>query len=41
MLALWQASAAYVSALYEASWALKAMDPIPADYAAGERWPAV
>jgi hypothetical protein len=41
MLALWQASAAYVSALYEASWAIKAMDPIPADYAADERWPAV
>jgi hypothetical protein len=41
MLALWQGSAAYVSALYEASWTLKAMDPIPADYAAGERWPAV
>ena len=28
MLALWQGSAAYVSALYEASWALKAMEPI-------------
>jgi hypothetical protein len=36
----WWGSAAYVSALYEASWVLKAMDPIPADYAADERWPA-
>jgi hypothetical protein len=41
MLALWQASAAYVSALYEASWALKAMDPIPVDYADATHWPAV
>jgi hypothetical protein len=41
MLDLWQQSAAYVSALYEASWTLKAMDPIPADYADDTHWPAV
>lgn len=32
MLALWQGAAAYVSALYKASWAIKAMQPIPADF---------
>jgi phage tail sheath gpL-like len=41
MLALWQGSAAYVSALYAASWVIKALDPIPADYDADARWPAV
>lgn len=40
MLALWQGSAAYVSDLYAASWVIKALDPIPFDYAADERWPA-
>jgi Domain of unknown function (DUF4376) len=40
MLAIWQQSAAYVSALYAASWTLKAMDPIPEDYAADQYWPA-
>jgi hypothetical protein len=40
MLALWQASAAYVSALYAASWVIKAMEPIPADYDADARWPS-
>jgi len=40
MLALWQGSAAYVSALYEASWAIKALDPIPADFDADSRWPS-
>mgnify|MGYP001124730299 CR=1 FL=1 len=39
MLDLWQQSAAYVSALYEASWVIKAMDPIPADFDADSRWP--
>jgi hypothetical protein len=38
VLALWQQSAAYVSALYAASWALKAMDPIPQNVAANEYW---
>lgn len=41
MLALWQGSAAYVSALYAASWVIKALDPIPADYADDARWPAL
>lgn len=40
LLAIWQISSAYVSALYAASWALKAMNPIPEDYAADEHWPA-
>lgn len=40
LVALWQASAEYVSALYAASWALKALDPIPADFAADTYWPA-
>lgn len=39
VLSIWQQSAAYVSALYEASWALKALDPIPADYVADDYWP--
>lgn len=39
MLALWQGSAAYVSALYAASWVIKALDPIPADFDADTRWP--
>lgn len=39
VLSLWQQSAAYVSALYAASWALKAMDPIPAVYADDDHWP--
>lgn len=40
MLALWQHSAAYVSSLYAASWAIKAMDPVPADVTADVLWPA-
>ena len=39
MLALWQQSAAYVSELYASSWAIKAMDPLPADVTADELWP--
>jgi hypothetical protein len=41
MLELWQQSAAYVSALYAASWTIKALDPIPADFDAESRWPAI
>lgn len=41
MLALWQGSAAYVSALYAASWVIKALDPIPLDFDADSRWPAL
>lgn len=39
LISLWQQSAGYVSALYEASWALKAMDPIPQDVRADTWWP--
>jgi len=39
MLALWQQSAEYVSALYAASWAIKAMEPPPEDVTADELWP--
>jgi hypothetical protein len=39
ILSLWQQSAAYVSELYAASWALKAMEPIPPDYASDTYWP--
>lgn len=38
LLALWQQSAAYVSALYATSWAIKAMDPLPQDITADELW---
>lgn len=41
LLDLWQQSASYVSALYTASWAIKAMEPMPADIAADALWPAV
>lgn len=39
IVSMWQESAAYVSALYQASWDIKAMDPIPADFAADQYWP--
>ena len=41
MLALWQQSAAYVSALYAASWAIKAMDTLPGDVTADGLWPEI
>lgn len=41
MLALWQQSAEYVSALYAASWAIKAMDPLPENVADDALWPDV
>lgn len=41
LLSLWQQSAEYVSALYAASWALKAMEPIPADFSTEGYWPEV
>lgn len=40
LVSLWRASKDYISALYAASWALKALDPIPADYADDIHWPA-
>lgn len=36
---LWQLSAGYVSAVYQASWTIKAMTPIPADFADNSYWP--
>lgn len=39
MLELWQQSSAYVSALYQASWALKAMEVIPEEFADDQHWP--
>lgn len=39
LLSLWKQSAEYVSALYAASWALKATQPIPGDYTADAHWP--
>ena len=41
ILSLWEESAAYISALYEASWSLKAMDPISAGYATQQWWPVL
>lgn len=38
IMSLWQQSSEYVSALYAASWALKALDPIPADFADDSHW---
>lgn len=40
LLSLWQQSASYVSDLYAASWALKAMEPIPADFTNDSYWPS-
>ncbi len=39
IMSLWQQSSEYVSALYAASWALKALDPIPSDFDDDRRWP--
>lgn len=39
ILTMWQESAAFVSAIYQASWDIKAMDPIPADFTADQFWP--
>ena len=39
LLSLWQQSAEYVSALYAASWALKELEPIPANYSDDSHWP--
>jgi hypothetical protein len=39
VVALWQESAVYVTTVYNASWVIKAMAPIPADYADDSYWP--
>lgn len=37
---MWSKGSAWISAVYDASWALKDMDPIPLDYATNlEYWP--
>lgn len=36
---LWTKASAYVSAIYAASWVIKAIDPIPADFVEDENWP--
>lgn len=36
---MWSKGAAWISAVFEASWAIKAMEPIPLDYVANSRWP--
>lgn len=38
MLELWKNAAAYTEALYGASWAIKALDPIPADFDSDGYW---
>ena len=40
VIALWQGSAAFVSALYAASWAIKAQDPLPPDVTVDALWTA-
>ncbi len=40
VLSLWQQAAAYVSALYSASWAIKAMNPLPDDVTDDGLWAA-
>ncbi|THK38679.1 DUF4376 domain-containing protein [Ensifer sp. MPMI2T] len=40
MLDLWMQASARVSAIYQTSWALKAMNPIPADFANDSYWVA-
>lgn len=39
LLSLGEQVAAHVQAIYAASWAIKALDPIPSDYADDARWP--
>lgn len=36
---MWSKGSGWISAVYQASWAIKAMDPIPADFADDTRWP--
>lgn len=39
VLDLWRKSAAYVEQVYQASWTIKAMTPIPVDFADDSYWP--
>lgn len=36
---MWSKGSAWISAVYDASWTIKAMNPIPTDYADDSRWP--
>ena len=36
---LWQKSMGYVTALYQASWTLKALDPLPLNFSDDSHWP--
>jgi hypothetical protein len=36
---LWSRGAAWIRANYDASWTIKAMNPIPADYTSDAYWP--
>lgn len=36
---MWEASAAFVQAVYAASWSIKADNPIPQNFEADPRWP--
>lgn len=38
VLNLWQKSAAFVSMLYQKSWAIKALESIPSDYTKDKHW---
>lgn len=40
MFELWSLKSDYVSDVFEASWALKVLDPIPSDYGEDIHWPA-
>lgn len=40
MLELWQKSAGYISAIYQASWDIKELNPIPQDFASNTYWPS-
>jgi hypothetical protein len=40
IVALWQGGSSYISAVYQASWAIKDSDPMPEDFAAAALWPA-
>lgn len=39
MIELWSLGSSYISAVMEASWDLKAQDPIPSDYTDDAYWP--
>lgn len=40
VLDLWKGAASYVSAVYQSSWTIKALDPIPPDFRDDFYWPA-